>query len=65
MPERILRRPEVEERTGLKRSSLYSAIKNGEFPAPIKISERSVGWTESSINDWIESRVISNLKNKG
>lgn len=60
MSERILRRPEVEARTGLKRSTLYSAIKNGEFPTPIKISERSVGWTESSINKWIESKLGEN-----
>jgi len=59
MSEKILRRPEVEERTGLKRSSLYAAIKNGEFPSPIKLSERAVGWTESSINEWIKSKVNS------
>lgn len=56
MIERILRRPDVQARTGLSRSGLYSAIKNGEFPAPVKLTDRAVGWLESSISQWIESR---------
>jgi prophage regulatory protein len=57
MSERILRRPDVQDRTGLSRSGLYSAIKNGEFPAPVKLTTRAVGWPESFITKWIESRI--------
>jgi prophage regulatory protein len=57
MNDKILRRPEVEERTGLSRSSLYEAIKKGLFPKPLKLTERSVGWAESVINQWIEARI--------
>lgn len=53
---RILRRPEVERRTGLKRSSLYAAVASGRFPAPVKLTTRSVGWLEQEVNAWIDDR---------
>lgn len=53
---RILRRPEVEARTGLKRSSLYQMMADGEFPPSVKLGKRAVGWTDSSISAWLESR---------
>jgi prophage regulatory protein len=45
------------ERVGLKQSSIYNKMKAGDFPKPVKISERAVGWVESEINDWIASRI--------
>lgn len=53
----VLRLPRVKDRTGLCRASIYAAIKNGTFPSPIKLTERAVGWTASSIEAWIQSRV--------
>ncbi|WP_374378027.1 helix-turn-helix transcriptional regulator [Pseudomonas fluvialis] len=54
--ERILRRHEVEARTGLPRSSLYRLIAAGEFPRQRRLSESTVGWLESEISTWISSR---------
>ena len=53
----ILRRKQVEARTGLSRSTIYLLIKKGTFPKPIKLSERSVGWIESEIDDWVDDKV--------
>lgn len=53
----ILRRPQVQQRTGLSRSTLYQYIKDGEFPKSIALGPRSVGWLESDITDWITERV--------
>ena len=53
---RILRAPEVEARTGLGRSSRNRKIKAGEFPVPVSLGARAVGWLESEIEAWIESR---------
>ena len=53
----ILRRPQVQQRTGLSRSTLYQYIKDGEFPNSITLGPRSVGWLESDISDWIAERV--------
>jgi prophage regulatory protein len=54
---RILRRPEVQALVGLRRSAIYAAIASGTFPRPIRLTERAVGWIESEITTWIESRV--------
>ncbi|NKI72513.1 AlpA family phage regulatory protein [Collimonas pratensis] len=53
----ILRLPQVKERTGLSRSTLYSLIKDGKFAAPIPIGARAVGWLSSDIDTWIDARV--------
>ena len=57
----ILRRPEVEARTGLSRSAIYALKARGieHFPQPVKLtaSGRAVGWTSTSIEAWIASRV--------
>jgi prophage regulatory protein len=54
---RILRGKAVQQRVGLGQSSIYNKIKAGEFPKPIKISERAVGWLESEIEEWIAARI--------
>ena len=56
MSNRVLRRPAVETLTGIPRSTLYAKIASGDFPAPIKIGQRAVGWLESEVNDWLSSR---------
>ena len=56
--DRLLRRPAVQDRTGLGRSSMYERIKSGTFPSPIRLAPgRAVGWLESDIDSWIEHQV--------
>jgi prophage regulatory protein len=57
MTERFLRRPEVEARTGLSRSTLYAQMAEGRFPKPVPLGKRAVGWLESTIDEWVKSRV--------
>lgn len=56
MTDKILRRPDVEDITGLGRSTIYDWMKKGEFPKPVKLGSRAVGWRESDIVAWLESR---------
>lgn len=56
----FLRLPDVKRRTGLSRSSIFLYIKKGLFPAPMKLSLRSIGWLESDIQEWIASRTYVN-----
>jgi prophage regulatory protein len=65
MTHRILRRPEVEKLTGIPRSTLYAKIAVGDFPAPIKIGQRAVGWLEIDVNNWLDSRERSTYKPGG
>jgi prophage regulatory protein len=59
----LLRRKEVEARTGLKRSKLYSLMTEGTFPAQVKVGVGStVAWVESDITEWIQ-RQIDNGRN--
>lgn len=55
----IIRRKQVEARVGLARSSLYDKIQKGEFPKPINLGGRSVGWLESDVDAWIQSRIAA------
>lgn len=56
MAEKHLRRPEVEAITGLSRSTLYDMMNRGEFPRPVRLTRKAVGWPESKITEWLESR---------
>jgi prophage regulatory protein len=62
----ILRRKQVESRTGLSRSTIYSRIAEGTFPRPIDLGGgRAVGWIEAEINEWLKSRIEESRKIKG
>ncbi len=54
---RFIKLPQVLALCGRSKSSIYGAIKKGEFPAPVKLSCRSVGWIYSEIASWAEERV--------
>lgn len=56
-PTRILRLPAVLNRIGISRSSFYVLIENGEFPKPINLGARSVGWLESDAEDWLSAKI--------
>jgi prophage regulatory protein len=58
----ILRLPEVKARVGLSRSAIYLAISRDEFPRPVRIGARAVGWLESEIEEWICGRVKNSRK---
>ena len=53
----ILRRAQVERKTGLPCSSLYSLIAENKFPKPMQLSARRVGWLQHEVQLWLEERV--------
>jgi prophage regulatory protein len=53
----ILRRKQVEARTGLARSTIYDRVKSGTFPAPVSLGARAVGWVESEIDEWLFAQI--------
>ena len=53
--ERLLRRVEVEDRFGISRTKIYRLMREGRFPEPLKVGERSVRWRESEVTSWLES----------
>lgn len=62
----ILRRKQVEARTGLSRSTIYSRLKpnpkrpgdfDPTFPKPVTLGAKSVGWVESEVEAWLSAQV--------
>ena len=53
----IKRLQQVTAHVGLSKATLYKMIEAGNFPAPKKLGARSVGWLESDIQAWIDSRI--------
>ncbi len=58
LPPRLLRLPEVEARTGLKKSTIYAAIRAGTFPQCVMVGPRSVAWRAAEVDAWCESRPV-------
>ena len=63
MLKQIYRLPDVMKLTGLSRSSIYLAVSKEEFPKPIKIGRRAVGWHQNVIEEWIQKLMERNNEN--
>jgi len=56
--QKLLRLPQVIERTSLKRSTIYDLMEKRSFPRPIKISgARQNAWIESEVDDYVAARI--------
>lgn len=53
---RIERLPDVIARTGMGKSWIYAAVQRGQFPKPVKLSARAIGWRSSDVDLWLASR---------
>jgi len=53
----ILRRKQLEERTGYSRSTVYARIQAGLLPSPISIGVRAVGWIGHEIDAVLSATV--------
>ena len=60
MANKLLKRPEVEKITGLSRASIYSKIKTGAFPVPVRLGQNSVAWRAEDIDRWISELPVAN-----
>lgn len=58
--QRIIRLNEVKHLTGLSKSTIYLLIRKEVFPKSIKITDRTSGWMENDISDWIKSKTEGN-----
>ena len=53
---RLQRLSKVEDTTGYKKSKIYQMVRDGEFPAPVKLGARHVAWIEEEVQEWINNR---------
>ncbi len=63
---RILRRKQVEARTGLSRSTIYAKMRRNPkrpsdydptFPTQVSVGAKAVGWLESEISAWLAAQI--------
>lgn len=52
--QRFLRLPQVLKRIPVSKSTWWAGIREGKYPKPIKLSERTSAWRESDIDDLID-----------
>ena len=50
---KVYRRNEVENITGLSRSTIYQLMSEDLFPKPIKLGRRAVGWRSDILEHWL------------
>jgi len=50
----IIKLYKVQELTTLSRATIYRLIKIGKFPKQIKLSERSSGWVEDEVMEYLD-----------
>ena len=55
--QRLLRLRDVIARTGLKKSSIYSYMRAGLFPAHVRVGRLLSAWVESDVDKWIEEQI--------
>lgn len=66
MKETVLRIDDTAKKCGFSRSMIWAKLNpnnrryDATFPKPIKLSERAVGWIESELDEWINTRATQN-----
>ncbi len=55
---RILRLPQVVERVGVRRATIYNMVREGRFPPARKLGPNAVGWASEDIEEWVRSREV-------
>ena len=54
---RVIKLKEVLAKTSLGKTTLYALLKQSQFPKPISLGQRAVGWIESDIDSWILEKI--------
>jgi len=58
----FLRLNHLKERLGISGSSIWSWVKQGKFPKPIKLSDNCTAWVEDDIEAWAQSRISASQR---
>lgn len=54
---RLIRLIDVTQAIGLRRSTIYKYIAEGQFPKPVPLGGNRVAWVEQEVQDWIMERI--------
>ena len=56
METRILRYPDVQRMTGLSRKTVERRLAAGDFPVPVRLGKRAVGFLSDEVQAWLKSQ---------
>lgn len=56
---RIIRRPAVEQKTGLSDSQRDALEACGRFPRRVPLGARAIGWVEDEVDEWVAQRIAA------
>ena len=54
-PDRLLNIQDLTERLGMGRTTIFTKVRNGQFPQPIRFGSKCSRWKESEITAWVEA----------
>ena len=63
--DRLIRLPEVQKLTGLRRSAIYDQMQRGVFPHSVKAGTRVAAWSEAAVQAWISDRIGASRGQRG
>ena len=55
---KLIQLPQLCQRVGLSRTTIYRLIRAGTFPKPIKIATTSV-WATRLVDAWVEAQIAA------
>jgi prophage regulatory protein len=58
LPRRTIRIRMVSEKTGLAVSSIWRLAREGQFPAPFRLSPGCTAWFEHEIDAWLDAKSL-------
>ena len=42
--------------TGPSRSTVWCLAKSGDFPKPLRLGQKAIGWRRADVEDWLDTR---------
>jgi prophage regulatory protein len=54
---RVLRKAELPQFVGLRRSVIDEMVREGKFPRPVKLGARAVAWLADEVAEWQAARI--------
>jgi prophage regulatory protein len=57
MAMKIIKLHDVKKLTTFSISTIYRLASQGKFPKPVKLAERSSGWIEQEVLDYLDNRI--------
>ena len=60
--DKIIRTRHVLEQLGISKATLYRLINADDFPKPLQLGPRAVGWRQSTIDHWLNNRPATAFK---